>query len=177
MPQRVGRREQANALVWTRRRIRVHAREALALPTPEGRMLRRLGSRRNALMIEGRFEGRRRLRFYGVHLDVLGIAHRRSQLGTVLDHDRERAPADLVVIAGDLNTFGFHGRPAWARLHADARAHGFEDVTAAVAWTQARGRLRQKLDAVLARPPELVSRSWALDLPGSDHIPVLAEIA
>jgi hypothetical protein len=46
-----------------------------------------------------------------------------------------------------------------------------------VAWTQARLRVRQKLDAVLARPPDLVSRSWALDLPGSDHIPVLAEIA
>ena len=67
--------------------------------------------------------------------------------------------------------------PAWAALHALARERGFEDLTAGVGWTQARYGVRQKLDAVLARPPELVSRSWALDLPGSDHIPVLAEIA
>ncbi|HEX6349030.1 MAG TPA: endonuclease/exonuclease/phosphatase family protein [Candidatus Dormibacteraeota bacterium] len=162
-------REQANALVWNRRRIRVEGRAVIELP-------RSRRSRRNALMVEGRF-GRGRLRAYCVHLDVLGVAHRRAQLGAVLEHDAGRPPASLVVIAGDLNTFGLNGRPAWARLHAEARAHGFEDVTANVGWTQARGRLRQKLDAVLARPPELVSRSWALNLPGSDHIPVLAEIA
>lgn len=162
-------REQANALVWNRRRIRVQEREVIQLP--RGRR-----SRRNALMVEGRF-GRRLLRAYCVHLDVLGVAHRRAQLGAVLEHDAGRPPAGLAVIAGDLNTFGLNGRPAWARLHAEARAHGFDDVTANVGWTQARGRVRQKLDAVLARPSELVSRSWALNLPGSDHIPVLAEIA
>jgi len=174
--QRLRGRDQANALIWNRRRIRVTEREALALPTPAGRMLRRIGSRRNALMLEGR-AGRRRLRFYCVHLDVLGIAHRRAQLRAVLDHAAARPPVDLALIAGDLNTFGLGGRPAWAAFHAEARAHGFRDLTTGVGWTQARLRVRQKLDAVLARPPGLVSRSWALDLPGSDHIPVLAEIA
>ena len=162
-------REQANALIWNRRRVAVEQREVLDLP-------RSRRSRRNALMIEGRF-GRRRLRLFCVHLDVLGVAHRRDQLRAVLDHDADRPAADLTVIAGDLNTFGLNGRPAWAGLYAEALAHGFQDVTAGVGWTQARLRVRQKLDAVLARPPELVSRSWALDLPGSDHIPVLAEIA
>lgn len=174
--QRLRGRDQANAIVWDRRRVRITGRDSFALPTPAGRMLRTLRTQRGALMVEGR-AGRRSIRFYSVHLDVLGVAHRRAQLAAVLDHERARPPAGLTVIAGDLNTFGVNGRPAWAALHALARARGFEDVTAAVGWTQARYGVRQKLDAVLARPAHVVRRAWALDLPGSDHIPVLAEIA
>ena len=174
--QRLRGRDQANAVVWNRRQVSLTEREAVALPTPAGRVLRTLGSRRNALMVEGEGAGRR-LRFYSVHLDVLGIAHRRRQLAAVLDHDAARPRRDLTVIAGDLNTFGVNGRPAWAALHALAAERGFEDVTAGVGWTQARYGVRQKLDAVLARPAPGVRRAWALDLAGSDHIPVLAEIA
>ena len=174
--QRLRGREQANAVVWNRRRVAITGREALALPAPAGRMLRRIGSRRNALMLEGRAR-RRRLRFYCVHLDVLGVAHRRAQLRAVLEHAAARPPVEVAVIAGDLNTFGLAGRPAWAAFHAEARAHGFRDLTAGIGWTQARLRVRQKLDAVLARPADLATRSWALRLAGSDHIPVLAEIA
>ncbi|MEP7105806.1 MAG: endonuclease/exonuclease/phosphatase family protein [Chloroflexota bacterium] len=174
--QRLRGRDQANAVVWNRRRVSLTERDAVALPTPAGRVLRTLRTRRNALMVEGEAAGRR-LRFYSVHLDVLGIAHRRSQLAAVLEHDAARPPVDLTVIAGDLNTFGVNGRPAWAALHALAEVRGFEDVTARVGWTQARYGVRQKLDAVLARPAHLVRRAWALEVAGSDHIPVLAEIA
>src|SRR5437763_7606683 len=51
--QRLRGREQANAVVWNRRRFAITGREALALPAPAGRILRRIGSRRNALMLEG----------------------------------------------------------------------------------------------------------------------------
>jgi endonuclease/exonuclease/phosphatase family metal-dependent hydrolase len=174
--QHVRGKPQANALVWDTRRFEAVSSEVVDLPMPAGRMLRRLPeSRRNALLIEGRFEGRT-LRVYTVHLDVLGIVHKHVQLLAVLEDADRRHPVDVTLIAGDLNTYGLRGRPRWAGLRMLVEGHGFEDVTVDVGWThRARGGIRQKLDALLVRPPGLDWRARAEPLDGSDHIPIVAE--
>jgi endonuclease/exonuclease/phosphatase family metal-dependent hydrolase len=170
-------RPQANALVWDAERFQALRSEVVDLPMPTGRMLRRLPeSRRNALLIEGRFRDRM-LRVYTVHLDVLGIIHKQAQLLAVLEDADRRRPVDMTLIAGDLNTYGVRGRPRWAGLRALVDSHGFEDVSVDVGWThRSRGGLRQKLDALLVRPPGLAWRAHAEPLDGSDHIPIVAEV-
>ena len=175
--QHVRGRPQANALVWDTKRFEAVNSEVVDLPLPAGRMLRRLPeSRRNALLIEGRF-AQRTLRVYTVHLDVLGIVHKQFQLLAVLEDADRRRPVDVTLIAGDLNTYGVRGRPRWAGLRALVEGHGFEDVTVDVGWThRARGGIRQKLDALLVRPSGLDWRARAEPLDGSDHIPIVGEV-
>jgi endonuclease/exonuclease/phosphatase family metal-dependent hydrolase len=175
--QHVRGKPQANALVWDTRRFEAVSSEVVDLPMPAGRMLRRLPeSRRNALLIEGRFANRT-LRVYTVHLDVLGVVHKQLQLLAVLEDADRRRRVDVTLIAGDLNTYGVRGRPRWAGLRALVEGHGFEDVTIEVGWThRSRGGIRQKLDALLIRPPGLGWRAHAEPLDGSDHIPIVAEV-
>ena len=169
-------RPQANALVWDATRFEATATHVLALPTPLGRMLKRLPpSRRSALVVEGRFEGMM-VRIHVVHLDVLGIAHKHAQLRTVLEDAAGRPPPGLALIAGDLNTIGGQ-RVSWPRLRALARGAGFEELTAGCGWTHRAFGVRQKLDAVFASPSGIPHRAWVERLPGSDHLPLLVEVA
>jgi endonuclease/exonuclease/phosphatase family metal-dependent hydrolase len=168
---------QANAVVWDASKLTATRTSVLELPVPTGRLLKRLPeSRRNAVVVDAKIE-RTTLRLYAVHLDVFGLAHKEAQLAAVLDDADRRRKVDLTVIAGDLNTYGLRGRPSWAGLRGLVAEHGFEDLTAGVAWThRARPLIRQKLDAVLARPAGLRHRAKALLLPGSDHIPVVVDV-
>lgn len=167
---------QANGLVWDSQRLQVADARVLDLPTPAGRLLRRLpDSRRNTVLAEARV-GRLQLRVYVVHLDVLGVAHKRAQLSRVLADAAARPAADLVLIVGDLNTYGLAGRPRWHRLRRLAREAGFEELTTGIGWTHRALGVRQKLDAIFASPPGLPHRAWRELRPGSDHLPVLAEL-
>jgi endonuclease/exonuclease/phosphatase family metal-dependent hydrolase len=121
------------------------------------------------------------MRVYVAHLDVLGLAYKREQFYRILGDARVRQPSvDLTILAGDLNTFRIRSRPSWAGLTAAAELDGFRDLTTAIEYTHhtvRRARLRQKLDAIFVRRSRPVHyRSWSLDIPGSDHIPVFAEI-
>jgi endonuclease/exonuclease/phosphatase family metal-dependent hydrolase len=167
---------QANALVWDAMRIEVRERDVLDLPTPAGRLLRRLPpSQRNALVAEG-CAGGRSLRVAVVHLDVLGIAHKYAQLSHVLDECARRPPADLALILGDLNTYGHHGAMRWPGLREMAARRGFEELSAGIRWTHSAARVRQKLDAVFAAPAGIPHRTWAAPTGASDHRPVLVEL-
>jgi endonuclease/exonuclease/phosphatase family metal-dependent hydrolase len=173
----VAGREQANGILWDSRRIELESLDTIELPTPSGRIMRRLPrQRRNAVVANLRL-GEVRLRLYAVHLDVFGVTHRHAQLARVLDDASRRATADLTLIAGDMNTYGIAGRPRWTELRRLADAASFEELTTGIGWTQRALGVRQKLDAVFASPRGLPHRAWRLTLPGSDHIPVLVELA
>lgn len=174
--QLVGGRQQANGFVWNGDRLDVVAVDAIDLPVPSGRVLRRLpASRRNAAVMDARLQ-HRTVRIYSVHLDVFGISHKHAQLAHVLADASRRPPADLTLISGDMNTYGIGGRPRWTELRRLALQAGFEELTVGIGWTQQRLGVRQKLDAVFASPTGLPYRRRRIILPGSDHVPVWIEI-
>jgi endonuclease/exonuclease/phosphatase family metal-dependent hydrolase len=180
-------REQANALVWNAERLQVHSKDQVRLPYArevklsrrEHALLRALPTQpRLSLVIEGAL-GAHSLRIYVAHLDVVGFTHKREQFSRILNDARTRPPVELTIVAGDLNTFRIRSRPTWRQLSAAAQAEGFQDLTDEVQWTHAvpQLRIRQKLDAIFIRHASpLQSRAWSLDIAGSDHIPVFAEI-
>jgi endonuclease/exonuclease/phosphatase family metal-dependent hydrolase len=172
----VAGRAQANGILWDARRIELESLDTIDLPTPSGRVMRTLPpQRRNAVVANLRM-GALRIRLYAVHLDVFGIAHKHAQLARVLDDASGRPAADLILIAGDMNTYGIGGRPRWAELRRLAATANFDEVTAGVGWTHRALGVRQKLDAVFASPRGLPHRAWRLSLPGSDHVPVLVDL-
>ncbi|MBI5033182.1 MAG: endonuclease/exonuclease/phosphatase family protein [Chloroflexi bacterium] len=184
----LGKYAQANALVWNSNRFRVSSRDTVILPRVRELKLPRAErailcalpeQQRISSVLEGTI-GTETLRVYVAHLDVLGVEHKREQFFKILSDARTRQPVtDLTIIAGDLNTFKIHSRPTWTKLAAEATREGFDDLTTEILWTHQvrRVRFHQKLDAIFlrhTRPFEY--RSWSLDIPGSDHIPVFAEI-
>ena len=179
---------QANALVWDTRRVEVTATSELVLPRRADNGLSRTErtllsvmrkQQRMSLAFDCRIGGLDWL-LYVAHLDVFGYRHKLEQFGAILADCANRPPADVTVIAGDLNTFRLVGRrPKWTRLAEKADAAGFEDLTGDIRWTHSFRRVpvRQKLDAIFIRSERsLLYQSWSLDLPGSDHIPVFADI-
>ncbi len=178
---------QANALVWNTERLQVQAQDHVPLPhmrqvelsRREYVLLRTLPSQtRLALRVEGRI-GHRTIRLYVVHLDLIGFAHKRAQFFHILNDARNRAPVDMTILAGDLNTFKIRSRPSWEQLTQAARADGFQELTTEIGWTHTVPplRLKQKLDAIFVRAAwPLRSRAWSLNIPGSDHVPVFAEM-
>jgi endonuclease/exonuclease/phosphatase family metal-dependent hydrolase len=179
---------QANGLVWNSRRVQLSSQTSVLLPcVREARFISGaeralLGAlvrqERNSLVAEGVLNDIS-LRAYVTHLDVLGIAHKKTQFYHILADMRERAPVDLTLLMGDLNTYDFRARPSWGELHAAAEAEGMRNITREIEWTfwDPRLFLKQKLDAIYAGGPRLTQwRSRSLHLRSSDHIPVFSEI-
>lgn len=172
----VAGRPQANGFVWDSRTVDMLQVQAVQLPTPSGRVMRALPrTRRNAVVMEARIASRR-LRLYAVHLDVFGITHKHAQLAHILADASRREPVDVILIAGDMNTYGIAGRPRWSELRRLAQTAGFEELTVRIGWTHRGLGVRQKLDAIFVAPTGLPHRTWRFALPGSDHIPVLLEL-
>lgn len=178
---------QANALIWNRTRfeptlietIRLPQHHERQLPRAERMLLRALPLQpRISLMVEGKLADLK-VRVYVAHLDVIGFRHKHEQFSAILADLRARPPADLTLLAGDFNTFRVGRQPSWEHLKQDARAAGLTEITGQVQWTAAirRLRLRQKLDEIfVASVHPLQTRVWSLDIRGSDHIPIFAEI-
>ena len=175
--QMVSGRAQGNGILWNSGRVELRGVDSIELPTPSGRVMRTLPRQRRLAVVAEMRLGELRLRLYAVHLDVFGITHRHAQLARVLDDASERAAADISLIAGDMNTYGIAGRPRWTELRHLAEAANFEEVTTGIGWTHRAMGVRQKLDAVFVSPRGLSHRAWRLPLPGSDHLPVLVELA
>ncbi|MBI4788478.1 MAG: endonuclease/exonuclease/phosphatase family protein [Chloroflexi bacterium] len=185
----LGKFAQANALVWNTSRMQVLTTDIVGLPRAREVQLSRAErtflyalpqQQRISLMIDGAL-GHELVRVYVAHLDVLGIAHKWEQFRRILGDARARQPAaNLTILAGDLNTYRIRSRPNWANMIAAAELDGFQDLTSEIRWTHhtlRRVRFRQKLDAIFVRRTRpLRYRSWSLDVSGSDHIPVFAEI-
>jgi endonuclease/exonuclease/phosphatase family metal-dependent hydrolase len=185
----VGKSPQANAILWNSSRVDITRIDTVNLPRREEVVLSQfertlLGAlpqqQRISIVADGTVEGQL-LRFYAAHLDVLGVGYKREQFQRILlDAHRRLPPTAATILAGDLNTFRLRSRPSWAGLTAAAEAEGFQDLTSEILWTHRPWRrvmFRQKLDAIFVRcDRQCQNRSWSLDVRGSDHIPVFAEI-
>ena len=173
---------QANAMIWNKRRVDVQRVGHLRLPGG-GQARSRPGAglleqRRNSVVAEGE-AGRQTMLAYSVHLDIFGAAHKREQLLHVLDDRRTRPAADVTVVAGDLNLYHLSRWPSWSKLIGAYEEEGFVDAARAIRWTHSVGALpiKQKLDSILVRSPTAHElRSWTVRVPGSDHIPLFADI-
>lgn len=178
---------QANALVWNTTRfaarqietVRLPRHHEVELPRAERMLLRALPFQpRISLMVEGQWS-ELSVRVYVAHLDVVGFRHKHEQFKAILDDMRARTPVDLTLLAGDFNTFRLGRQPSWDHLKQDALRAGLREITGAVQWTQSlrRLRIRQKLDEIfVGSPHSFTTRVWSLDIHGSDHIPIFAQI-
>jgi endonuclease/exonuclease/phosphatase family metal-dependent hydrolase len=166
---------QANAMIWNRRRVKVDRFDHLQLAG--GRSLYK--QQRNSVVVEGESD-RVSLLAYSVHLDIFGAAHKREQVLDVMKDRLARPPADLTIVAGDLNLFQLSRWPSWSKLIEAYEAEGFADAARRIRWTHSHRALpiKQKLDSILVRSPAGVKlRSWTVEARGSDHIPLFADIS
>lgn len=180
-------RPQANALVWNTTRVQFDAIQHHILPTylqvtvprAERVFLNRLKRQARVNLIgDGKYETFS-LRVCTAHLDVLGYRFKRQQFRAILEDLRARSQVDVLILAGDFNTFRIGGKPTWAQLKHDAAELGLRAISDDIKWTQAVRalRLRQKLDEIfVATTRACHSRVWTLDVEGSDHLPMFAEI-
>ena len=178
-------RPQANALVWNQARVHFDNIEHHTLPTyrqvhvprAERVVLNRLRKQARVNLIGNGAWENFSVRVCAAHLDVLGYRFKRQQFRAVLDDLRARSQVDILILAGDFNTFRIGGKPTWAQLKQDAAELGLYAVSDEILFTQRALRVKQKLDEIfVASAHQVHSRVWTLDVEGSDHLPMFAEI-
>lgn len=185
-------RPQANGLVWNETSVQLNAIDHHTLPTPsevavpraEKALLGHLNRQPRVNLVGEGVWGEASLRVCAAHLDVMGYRFKQSQFRAVLNELRARPPADVTILAGDFNTIRLGGRPNWNTLKRDAAELGLEPISDQIKWTQAVRserlrtlRLRQKLDEIfVASRAPYRAHVWTLEIDGSDHLPVIAEL-
>ncbi len=114
---------------------------------------------------------------------MIGLASKKKQMTFLLEDTNQRKKADIEIIAGDINTFKYFKFPSWSGMMLITEKAAFKDLTTDIQWTFKDKRLperflsKHKVDAIFIRQQSLFSyTSWSLDVPGSDHIPVFANI-
>ncbi len=185
-------RPQANGLVWNETRVQFQALDHHTLPgysdvlvpRAERAVLRRLKPQPRVNLVGEGAWGDLTLRVCAAHLDVVGYRFKQRQFHAVLDDLSSRAPTDLTILAGDFNTIRIGGRPNWNALKLDAARAGLRVISEDIQWTHLvraarlrRIQFKQKLDEIFVgstRPYR--ARVWTLDVEGSDHLPVFAEL-
>lgn len=173
---------QANAMIWNKGSVDMNSAGHLRL-VGAGRARSRPGGTifrqgRNSVVVEAR-SNRLSLLAYSVHLDIFGATHKREQLLDVMQDRLARPPADITVVAGDLNLFHLSRWPSWSKLIQAYEAEGFVDAARSIRWTHSLRALpiKQKLDSILIRSSVgLKLRSWTVQVLGSDHIPLFADL-
>lgn len=183
----LGVHPQANALVWNKTSVQMDSiehhtlpqHEQVNVPRAERAVLNRLKRQPRVNLIgDGKWNDLT-LRVCAAHLDVLGYRFKQRQFRAVLDDLRARPHVDLTLLAGDFNTIRIARRPTWAELKRDAAELGLAAISENIQWTQAIRalRLKQKLDEIFfAAALPYQTRVWTLDVNGSDHLPIFADI-
>jgi endonuclease/exonuclease/phosphatase family metal-dependent hydrolase len=193
---------QANALIWNKKKIVIESFDILELPplhsgsrlqipykkiyNKEHRLaifIKTVLQKRISLLLEGKIY-EKKFRIYVVHFDIVGFASKKRQLSFVLEDARKRKKVDIEIIAGDINTFKYFNFPNWKSIKELINNTGFIDVTSDITWTFSDSRFsknyptKHKLDAIFIRHAikSCTFNAWSLDIPGSDHIPVFANI-
>ncbi|HUQ85326.1 MAG TPA: hypothetical protein VM077_03285 [Candidatus Limnocylindrales bacterium] len=177
---------QGNAFIWNSKKIKIKKTESFLLPDVYGKHLPYLEKMffklipkqdRCCIVAEGQY-GKKSIRIYVTHLDVLGYSHKRAQLKAIFTHSADQKPVDLTCIIGDFNTYKIVTRPKWKNLSKDALDAGFQDLTTEIVWTFSRPRVKfkQKLDSIFIKPFNYAYESRSQDIKGSDHIPVFCDI-
>lgn len=175
-----------NAFIWNTKRINITKKESFFLPDVYGdhlpkweKMLFKFipKQERNCIVVSGKF-GKKTIRVYVTHLDVLGYFHKRAQLKAIFTHSDAQKPVDITCVIGDFNTFKVVSRPRWRNLSVDALLSGFQDVTTEIVWTFKRPivKHKQKLDSIFIKPFDFPYKSWSMDVRGSDHIPIFCDV-
>jgi endonuclease/exonuclease/phosphatase family metal-dependent hydrolase len=183
----LGARPQANALVWNTARVQLDTiehhtlprHEQVAVPRAERAVLNRLKHQPRVNLIGDGTWNHLTLRVCAAHLDVLGYRFKQRQFRAVLEELNVRPRLDLTILAGDFNTIRVGSRPTWAQLKRDAAELGLVAISDEIRWTHAVRalRLKQKLDEIfLASVKPYETRVWTLDVNGSDHLPIFADI-
>lgn len=193
---------QANALIWNGKRVTSASTEIFEMPPfhSESRLhkpykkifdaeyrvavvLKTIFQRRISLVTEGEIYGST-FRLYVIHFDLLNLASKTKQMNFVIQDSNRRRHVDTEIIAGDINTFRYFKFPTWSGIQRLAQHEGFVDLTTHIPYTYFDRRHsrrippEQKLDAIFVRQsPQLPNRSWGLDVKGSDHIPIFANIS
>lgn len=183
----LGPHAQANALVWNSERVRMDSiehhtlpqQDEVALARAERVLLKRLRRQPRVNLVADGEWNHLPLRVCSAHLDVVGFRFKRVQFRAILDNLRARPAVPLTILAGDLNTFGLGGVPNWESLKRDAAALGLRAISDEIPYTQSMGvlPLRQKLDEIFAASTlPMHAHVWTLQVDGSDHLPVFADI-
>jgi len=195
---------QANALIWNKGEIAIEKFDILELPPlhsgsrlqiPYKKIfdkehglaifIKSVLQKRISLLLEGKIY-EKTFRIYVVHFDIVGFASKKRQMSFILEDANYRKKVDIEIIAGDINTFKYFNLPNWTSIKETTEKAGFKDLTTEIEWTFSDYRFsksyfaRHKLDAIFIRHKsqrtKLNYTSWSLDIPGSDHIPVFANI-
>ncbi|HUC94712.1 MAG TPA: hypothetical protein VMR19_01765 [Candidatus Saccharimonadales bacterium] len=171
-------RVQANALIWNKNNVKITTKKYLTLPVSTGLLQRFRPQNRICLELDGILRRRFNFNFKVAHLDVIGFAHKKRQFECVT-HQILNKKTDLYLLAGDFNTFRVGRWPKWQNLSEVAKNSGLIDLTSEIKWTHQFKRLswKQKLDAIfVAAKKDIKYESWTQEVPGSDHLPVFANI-
>jgi endonuclease/exonuclease/phosphatase family metal-dependent hydrolase len=171
-------RVQANALIWNKKRVKVTAKRYLTLPFRMGHLRRFRPQNRICLEIDGILGHKFNFNFMVTHLDVIGLDLKKRQFEYVTRQILNKK-TDLNLLAGDFNTFRVGRWPKWQNLSEIAKNSGLIDLTSEIKWTHQLKRLswKQKLDAIfVAAKKDIEYESWTQKVPGSDHLPVFANI-
>lgn len=195
---------QANAIIWNTEKVTITTFDIIEMPPfhSDSRLhmpykkiydkehklavfLKNIFQKRISLVLEGKIY-KNSFRIYVVHFDLLGLASKKKQMSFLLDNANRRKKVDIEIIAGDINTFNYFNFPLWSGIKKITEKAGFMDLTTDIEWTFSDRRFnydylaRHKLDAIFIRhifkQSELLYSSWSLNIPGSDHIPVFANI-
>lgn len=186
------------ALAWNSSRLTLRGKEVVSLPSLSGpTLIQRLKGRHNAsqrlALTAGFAIGGRSIRATNVHLAWEGgVRHRLAQLA-FLQKTLARSPRDGDVLAGDFNTLGlkFFQRPQEKKIESILGPE-FKNVLPDLPWSQDISctapqdrwetlaklcrffhiKLRSRFDYVFTRNLEVVFAEM-LDLPGSDHRPLV----
>ncbi|HLG74735.1 MAG TPA: endonuclease/exonuclease/phosphatase family protein [Chloroflexota bacterium] len=184
---RLNGRVRGLAVVWNSASFELTSPEMLVLPHLHNALLKRRHRYllhplrlhpRSALMVEGRLRGRL-TRLYNVHLSPVGFTFQTEQLATILRDAAHRGPCELLALAGDFNSLRVDRRK-WAAWFAERERDGFVDASRQVQWTFRSPALpfRQKLDNALVRIVDAASCGCCCpEVPGSDHLPLIVEVA
>ena len=180
---------QINALIWNTRSFQVTSKEHLILPDAQttavsfrDKLLHKVlrSGFRNGLFVEGTFYNKT-VRVCVTHLSLHGRNQKLAQFKYILENFTQRNPTEISIIAGDFNTYTLIKRLKSKNqtfLQPEGKVAGFDDITTDIAWTFHYPRLRmlQKLDAIFVKPTPKTYHSWSFSIPGSDHMPVFANI-
>jgi endonuclease/exonuclease/phosphatase family metal-dependent hydrolase len=178
---------QGNGFIWNTEDIKILKTESVILPDYKSAGISKSEyalkhilpkETRNCVIVEGIKDGKK-FRIYNTHFDMIGFDLKRKQLLSIMSLDSDKKPADLVLIAGDFNTFRVLKYPRWKKFNEEANRLGFYDITDHIEWTFHRKliRYRQKLDIIFLKKSGDISHKTSLKFyPGSDHFPVFASL-
>lgn len=176
---------QANGLVWNSQSLKIKDIDTPVLPRHHEvvmpyreKLLLRFGTsqKRNIIISTGRI-AKLTLRVYVVHINLLGLSLKSAQMDYLIADIKKRPPCDLTIVLGDFNRLNLQQQKFTHYVKQEIEKVGFRELTEEVHYTHRVGLWKQKLDAIFVKSRQpFRSTCWTLNVPGSDHLPIFANI-